>query len=388
VIGELALAIVLLTGAGLMLRSFHRMRSVDLGFRPANLLGTTVDLPSNAYRSAGEMRDYQQRVIGDLSRIPGVASAAAVNWIPLGGNLIAGDFHPEGGPRQLTGNWADKMVVSPDYFRTMGIEVKRGRAFTERDGMDAIPVVLVSQSVASRFWPRGDAIGKRVTVVDKPGPNDWLTIVGVVGDVVQAGVTSKPDAAIYQPIAQTPQPFFLNHVTFVVRPAGDSRAIAPAMRQVLRDADNALPLRSVESMADLIDGTILAPRFQSRMLLTFSVLALTLAVIGIYGVLAYGVAQRFHEIGIRIALGAPPSRVVGQVLRRTVALTVPGLLIGFISSFALTRVLAAYLFQVTPTDPATFAGVAALLATVAFCASYVPARRASRVDPLIALRTE
>jgi putative ABC transport system permease protein len=388
VIGELALAIVLLTGAGLMLRSFHRMRSVDLGFRPANLLATTVDLPSNAYRSAGEMRDYQQRVIGDLLRVPGVASAAAVNWIPLGGNLIAGDFHPEGGPRESTGNWADKMVVSPDYFRTMGIEVKRGRAFTERDGMDAVPVVLISQSVASRFWPRGDAIGKRVTVVDKPGPSDWLTIVGVVGDVVQAGVTSKPDAAIYQPIAQTPQPYFLSHVTFVVRPAGDSRAIAPAMRQVLRDADTGLPLRSIESMTDLIDETILAPRFQSRMLLIFSVLALTLAVVGIYGVLAYGVAQRFHEIGIRIALGAPPSRVVGQVLRRTVALTVPGLLIGIVSSIALTRVLATYLFQVTPTDPATFAAVAVLLTTVAFCASYIPARRASRVDPLIALRTE
>jgi putative ABC transport system permease protein len=388
VVGELALAIVLLTGAGLMLRSFHRMRSVDLGFRPAALLATTVDLPANVYRSAGEMRDYQQRVIADLSRIPGVTSAAAVNWVPLGGNLIAGDFHLEGGPRKLSGNWADKMVVSPDYFRTMGIDVQRGRSFTERDRMDAVPVVMISQSLAHRFWPRDDAIGKRITVVDKPGPGDWLTIVGVVGDVVQAGVTSKPDAAIYQPIAQTPQPFFLSHVTFIVHPAGDSRAIAPAMRRVLRAADKTLPLQSVESMTDLIDRTILAPRFQSRMLLIFSVLALTLAVVGIYGVLAYGVAQRFHEIGIRIALGASSGRVVGQVLRRTVALTVPGLLIGVVSSLALTRVLVTYLFQVTPTDPATFVGVAALLTIVAFCASYVPARRASRVDPLIALRAE
>jgi ABC-type antimicrobial peptide transport system permease subunit len=157
---------------------------------------------------------------------------------------------------------------------------------------------------------------------------------------------------------------------------------------VLREADKTLPLQTVESMTDLIDRTLLAPRFQSRMLLIFSVLALTLAVVGIYGVLAYGVAQRFHEIGIRIALGAPPSRVVGQVLRRTVALTVPGLLIGVVSSLALTRVLATYLFQVTPTDPATFVGVAALLTIVAFCASYLPARRASRVDPLVALRAE
>jgi putative ABC transport system permease protein len=388
VVAELALAIVLLTGAGLMLRSFHRMRSVNLGFRPTALLAMSVDLPSNAYRSAGEMRDYQERVIGELSRIPGVTSAAAVNWVPLGSNLIAGDFHLEGGPRKLSGNWADKMVVSPDYFRTMGIDVQRGRSFTERDRMDAVPVVIISQSLAHRFWPRDDAIGKRITVVDKPGPEDWLTIIGVVGDVIQTGVTSKPDAAIYQPIAQTPQPFFLSHATFIVHPADDSHAIAPAMRRVLREADKTLPLQAVESMTDLIDRTLLAPRFQSRMLLIFSVLALTLTVVGIYGVLAYGVAQRFHEIGIRIALGAPPSRVVGQVLRRTVALTVPGLLIGVVSSLALTRVLATYLFQVTPTDPATFVGVAALLTIVAFCASYLPARRASRVDPLVALRAE
>jgi putative ABC transport system permease protein len=311
-----------------------------------------------------------------------------VNWVPLGGNLIAGDFHLEGGPRELSGNWADKMVVSPDYFRTMGIDVQRGRSFTERDRMDAMPVVIISQSLAHRFWPRDDAIGKRITVVDKPGPGDWLTIVGVVGDVIQTGVTSKPDAAIYQPIAQTPQPFFLSHATFIVHPAGDSPGIAPAMRRVLREADKTLPLQTVESITDLIDRTLLASRFQSQMLLIFSVLALTLAVVGIYGVLAYGVAQRFHEIGIRIALGAAPSRVVGQVLRRTVALTVSGILIGVVSSLALTRVLATYLFQVTPTDPATFIGVAALLTVVAFCASYVPARRASRVDPLVALRAE
>jgi len=388
VVGEVAMAIVLLTGAGLMLRSFHRMRSVDLGFRPASVLSATVDLPPNAYRTAADMRDYQQRVVGELARIPGVRSAAAVNWIPLGNNLIAGDFHLEVASRESSRNVADKMVVSPEYFRTMGIDVKRGRAFTERDRLDAVPVVIVSQSVADRFWPRGDAVGKRITMSDKPGPNDWLTIVGVVGDVVQAGVTSKPDAALYQPIAQTPQPFFLSHVTFVIRPASESPAIAPAMRQVLRDADATMPLRSIQSLTDLIDGTMLAPRFQSRMLVTFSGLALLLAVIGIYGVLAYGVAQRLREIGIRVALGAAPSRVVAQVLRRTTALVLPGLFIGILSSLALTRVLATYLFQVTPTDPVTYVAVALLLAVVAFAASYLPARRASRVDPLIALRAE
>jgi putative ABC transport system permease protein len=388
VVTEVALAVVLLTGAGLMLRSFAHMRSVDLGFRPANVLTTTADLPPNLYRSPGEMQDFHARVLGELRRIPGVEAAAAVNWIPLGRGLIAGDFHIEGGATGAPGRWADKIIVSPDYFRAMGIKVETGREFTPLDRTDAPGVVILSRSIADRFWPRGDAVGKRITTVDKPGRDDWLTIVGVVGDVVQTGVTAKPDAAIYRPIAQTNFPFFLSHITFVARLTGDARVISPAMTRVMRTADKRLPVQSVVSMSDLIGSTVLTPRFQSRMLLIFSVLALTLAVIGIYAVLAYGVAQRQHEIGVRIALGAVPRQVMTMFLRRTMALVMPGLLIGVLSSVALTRVLSTFLFQIEPTDPATFASVVWLLALIALAAASVPARRASRVDPLVALRRD
>jgi putative ABC transport system permease protein len=388
VVTEVALAVVLLTGAGLMLRSFAHMRSVDLGFRPANVLTTTADLPPNLYRSPGEMHDFHARVLGDLRRIPGVESAAAVNWVPLGRGLIAGDFHIEGGATGTPGRWADKIIVSPDYFRAMGIKVETGREFTRLDRTDAPGVVILSHSIADRFWPRGDAVGKRITMVDKPGRDDWLTIVGVVSDVVQTGVTAKPDAAIYRPIAQTNFPFFLSHITFVARLTGDARAISPAMARVMRTADKRLPVQSVVSMSDLIGSTVLTPRFQSRMLLIFSALALALAVIGIYAVLAYGVAQRQHEIGVRIALGAVPRQVMTMFLRRTMALVMPGLLIGVLSSVALTRVLSTFLFQIEPTDPATFASVVWLLALIALAAASVPARRASRVDPLVALRRD
>ena len=278
--------------------------------------------------------------------------------------------------------------MSPDYFRAMGIKVERGREFTALDRTGAPDVVILSRSIADRFWPRGDALGKRITMVDKPGRDDWLTIVGVVNDVVQGGVTSQPDAAIYQPIAQTTHPFFLSHVTFVARVTGDTRVIAPAMSRATRVADKRLPVQSVRSMADLIDSTVLAPRFQARVLLIFSLLALTLAVIGIYAVLAYGVTQRQHEIGVRIALGAVPRQVMTMFLRRTMALVIRGLLIGVLSSLALTRVLSTFLFRIKPTDPATFASVVGLLALIALAAASVPARRASRVDPLVALRRD
>jgi putative ABC transport system permease protein len=386
VVAQIALALVLLTGAGLMLRSFHRMRTVDLGFHPAHVLAATVDLPNRRYATADAMRGFDARVLGDLARLGGTDAVAAINWLPMDGALIAGDFHVEGQSESSTGRWADKMVVSPDYFRTMGIRIERGRAFDDGDRMNSPKVVILSRALTDRFWPHDNPIGKRITVVDKPTDSDWLTIVGVVNDVVQMDATHKPDAAVYQPIAQTPQPFFLNHVTFVVRPTSDSPAIAAAMRGVLRRADPALPLGSVIGLGDIVDGTMLAPRFQSRMLLTFALIALGLAMIGIYGVLAYGVTQRRHEIGVRIALGATSRDVVRMVLRRSIGLIIPGLTLGLASSFAITRVLAKFLFEVAPTDPVTFIAVSALLASVAIAAGIGPARRASRVDPLAALR--
>lgn len=392
VIAEVALALVLLTSAGLLLRSFHHMRTVDLGFQPDNVSLVTVDLPDNAYTAAVAMREFHRRVTENLARIPGVDAAGAVNWLPLGGGLIAGDFHIENGPKLPPGYMADKVMVSPDYFRAMRLPIERGRAFTSRDDASAPGVVIISHSIAQRFWPNGDAVGKRLSVADKPTASDWLTIVGVVGDVVQQGVTTAPDAALYQPIEQTDHTFFLSHATFVVRPTAGNSAqaelIAPAMRRVVREADATLPLSSITTMNDLIASTTIEPLFQTRLLATFSALALLLAVVGIYGVLAYGVAQRLREIGIRVALGAAANDVTRMVLRRTAALTLPGVVVGALVSVATTRVLAKLLFGVSPTDPMTFAAVAVLLIAAAVLASIVPARRASRVDPLVALRGE
>jgi putative ABC transport system permease protein len=213
-----------------------------------------------------------------------------------------------------------------------------------------------------------------------------MTVVGVAEDVVQNSVTEKPDAAIYQPMAQVDAGFFLSTMSYVVRTHGDPAPTAPAMRRIIRDADPTLPLLPIREFSDLVQMSMLTPRFQSRMLAAFSALALLLAIVGIYGVLAYGVTQRLHEIGVRVALGATPRAVKNMVLRRTALLAIPGLVIGLAGSLALTRLLSRFLFQITPTDPVTFGGVAIFIAAIAFAAAYLPARRASSIDPLVVLR--
>jgi predicted permease len=388
VVGEIALALVLLIGAGLMLRSFENMQRVELGFAPADRLIASVTLPMDRYRSGESMQRFHAGVLREVQRLPGVTAAAAVNWLPFSHALIAGDFQIEGDAKPA-GRWADKMVVSADYFRAMGLRIVEGRGFTDADRAGAPRVVVVSQSIARKVWPGESAVGKRIAMAEKPAADDWLTIVGVVNDVVQNDVTEKPDPATYQPIAQLPAPSHLATMSYVVRSDGGSAAsIAPAVRRILRDADPTLPLGPVREYTDLIRTTMLTPRFQSRVLAAFSAMALVLAVVGIYGVLAYGVTQRLREIGVRVALGASPRAVRAMVLRRTAMLAVPGLAIGVAGSFGVTRVLSRFLFQITPTDPATYVGVGLLLAAVAFAAAYLPAKRASEIDPLVVIRGE
>jgi predicted permease len=270
----------------------------------------------------------------------------------------------------------------------MGQRIRAGRDFDEQDRAGAPGVVIISQSLAEKLWPKGDGIGKRVSMTDKPQPEDWLSIVGIVNDVVQTNVKEARGPAMYVPMEQTKGMTYLRHLNFVVRHSGAATATVAAVRQIIRDIDPNLAIPVLASMDERISMTTLQPRFQSRMLLTFSLVALVLAVIGIYGILAYGVAQRIHELGVRIALGAAPADVMSLVLRRTLLLTVPGVLIGLGAAFALTRVLGKFLFRVTPTDPTTFAATSVLLAIVALAAAYGPARRASRVDPMMALRPE
>jgi putative ABC transport system permease protein len=387
VVGEVALALVLLTGAGLMLKSFVRMRAVDPGFRMDNVRTMTVDLPDATYPNVKVIQAFQQQVLERVSNLPGVLASGAVNWIPLRPDLVMGDFHLEGGRKLPPGYIVDKPAVSPDYFRAMGIELLRGRAFTGQDKGSASGVAIVSQSVARSLWPGDDAIGKRITMEDDPKPSDWLTIVGVVEDIRQQSLTEPAHPAIYQPLEQVTRPFFLSHMSFVVRTAAKTEGIAAALRGAVHQVDRNQPV-SISAMTDLMDATTAETWFQTRLISAFSVLALLLSAIGIYGVLAYAVTERTREIGIRMALGANKNNIALMLLRRTLLLIVAGVVIGGCGALALTRVLARFLFLVKPTDPATFLSVAAVLTVTGIIAGLLPARRATRVDPIVALRCE
>jgi predicted permease len=388
VLAQIALTLVLLTGAGLMLRSVRNMHGVELGFVPANVLTMTVDLPPSRYPGAAEMQALHSRVLERLTASPVAEAAGAVNWRPFGLMILSGDFTVEDGPALPSGYWADKLAVSPDYFHAMGIRVLRGRVFTAADRAGAPGVVIVSRSVADRFWPGGDPLGRRLALRSDPAPGDWLTIVGVVDDVLQREITGSRAAAIYSPYTQVSTPFFLGHMTYVVRSTAGPQAIAGAMREAVRAADPDLPVHSVASMNELVASMTRQPRFQSWLLTTFSLIALVLAAVGVYGVLAYAVAQRRFEIGLRIALGARASDIMAGVLRRSLVLAAAGIALGALGALVVTRTLRAWLFQVAPTDPATFAAGAAVLGATALLAAWLPARRAARIEPATVLKSE
>ena len=385
-ISEIALALILLTGAGLMLKSFLRLQAVNPGFSPHTVMTMTVDLPDSTYTTANQMQAFHTRTVEELSRLPGVLAAGAVNWIPLGQGLVMGTFQVQGSQRP-PGFMVDKPCVSPGYFRAMGMPVLRGRAFTENDNETAAGVVIVSHLVARTLWPGENPIGKRISMEDNPKPEDWLGVVGVVDDVKQQGLAKKSEPAIYQPYLQVSRPGFLSHMTFVVRTASRPESVASGMRAVLRSVDKNQPI-SIASMDSLIATTTAEPQFQARLLATFALVALALTIVGLYGVLAYSVAQRTREIGVRMALGAQSVDVLQMLLRRALVIISVGIALGGAGAFALTRVLVNFLYEVKPNDLPTFAAVSLALSFAALAACYVPARRAMRVDPMVALRYE
>ncbi len=388
VTAEIALALVLLTGAGLLVRSFLQMRAVNPGFRPENILAATVDLPDSRYPTAAKMRALHDSILESLAVLPGAKSVAAVNWIPLRPEFVRGDFQLEDGRHLPRGFIVDKPAVSAGYFRTMGIRLLSGREFTARDNSSAPSVAIISESVARRLWPGGDAIGERISMEDHPRPGNWISIIGIVSDVKQLSLTDAPSASVYQPYLQINRPFFLNHMNFVVQTSENPVAMASGIRAVVHNMDRELPTQSIATMEDIISDTTIAAQSQTRLLGIFSLMALLLAAAGIYGVLASAVAERTHEIGIRMAMGAREQDVVRMVLRRTLVLVGSGVVIGTFGALALTRVLTKFLFEVTPGDPATFLAVTAILVIVALLSAWIPAKRAARVHPLVALRHE
>jgi predicted permease len=391
VVAQLALAIVLLTGAGLLLKSFARMRAVDPGFRSSGVVTFGVSLSRAAFPNAADIRTFHARVVDRLRHVAGVEAATMVNWIPFGNALVSGDLHIEGVSTMPKGYVVDKLVTAPGYFSTMSIRLFAGRDFDDRDNQSSLPVTIVSRSVARRFWPPDGlgAIGQRLTENgENPQPSDWRTIVGIVDDIAQQGVTRGRDGAQYFPVAQTEDLVFIRNVTFVVRTARTAPDLTPSLRAIVHVLNPVVALRNIRSMDDAAAASTADSRFETRLLAIFAALALLLAAVGTYGVLAYDVAARTHELGVRVALGAVSHDVVRVVVRRTLALVIPGLALGLIGALAVTRVLQKSLFEVTPTDPATLVAVSGVLLLVALIAGLGPTRRAMRIDPMTALRSE
>ncbi len=390
VAGETALSVVLLVGAALLARSFVRLASVDPGFVAAHALTLNVTLPESPLAKPETTVSFHERVLERLARLPGVESAGAVNWLPLAGNLLRGDFAVEGRSSWPEGLLAAKPSASPDYFDAMGIRLLRGRTFTDGDTRAAPGVAIVSDSLARRLWPGQDPVGRRVKIGigGDPDREPWRTVVGMVADVRQATLAEGLMPALYSPLAQAPLSFLVSDVTFVVRTAGEPSALAPAVTREIHALDPSLPVARVQPLETLVADSLASPRFRTALLGTFAVLGIALAGIGTFGVLAYSVSRRTREIGVRLALGADGRQVVLLVVRQAMVMTGVGLLLGFAGALALTRVLGSFLYEVTPEDPAAYGLTSIALLTVALLASYAPARRAIRVDPAAALRTE
>jgi len=387
VMAEVALALVLLIGAGLLVRSFAKLRAVNPGFRADHVLTMSLQLNGKPYDSVVRMQRFDNEVLARISQVYGVTAAGLVNWLPMANDLVMGDFKlaDQRVPPDVI---IAKPAVSSGYFRAMGIPLMRGRAFDAHDTADRAPVAIADEAFARHFWPNQDPIGKRISFEDHPSKaSDWMTVVGVAGSIRQ----ENPAAAhmtVYQPYTQIRGQFFLEDVSFVVRAHGNTTALAPALRAQVWAVDKDLPVASMASMQDLMYASTAEPRFQTRVLSSFSLIAFLLVIVGIYGVMAYAVTQRTQEIGIRMAIGAERGHIIRMVLWRGTGLVAGGLAAGLAGAWAVTRVLKSFLFEVMPFDPVTFAAVSLLLAGVALAACYIPARRAASIDPLAALRYE
>jgi putative ABC transport system permease protein len=384
---EIALSLVLLAGAGLLVRSFSKLYGIDPGFRSDHLLTMDIGLPSAKYpEGTDKPLAFYRDLLGRISALPGVERAGAVNVLPLGANFDTAGTEPEGfvhGPGETP--YPERYIVTPGYFAAVGIRLVRGRLLTEADHENAPLVVLISNTAAERWWPHQDPIGRRLKV---PGfdyqPQPWRTVVGVVQDVKQAGLGAPPTMQIYLPHAQ----YRNGYLTLVVRTKSDPLALAAEVRRQVAEVDPEQAVSNIASMDQVLFDSIASRRFSAILLGTLAGLGLLLASVGVYGVISYGVSQRTREIGIRMALGAARGDVLSLVVGEGMKLLLLGVGAGAISSLLLTPVLSGLLFGVSPRDPVAFAASAVFLAAVALLACYVPARRASRIDPMVALRYE
>ncbi len=388
VISEVALSLMLLVGAGLMIKSFRQLRAVDPGFDPERVLSMRLSLSRARYTQPAQQAAFCEQLTGRLATMPGVESVAAIAMRPFIDGYWSNSFVIEGRPPLPGGQFiaADNNRATPDYFRAMSIPLRKGRAFTQQDSAQSPPVVIISETMANRFWPNEDPIGQRLTVHDG-GPNP-RQIVGIVGDIKHDGLEAtviRP--AMYMPFAQSPT----QSLTLIVRGAGDVASLTAAGRSRVRELDKDMPIDNVIMLSQLVSDSVAQERFSTLLLSIFAAVALLLALVGIYGVMSYTVEQRAHEIGIRLALGARGPDVLRLVVGHGMRLAGAGVAIGLAAALAMAKLITGFsglLHGVKATDPATFALISLLLLAVALMACLIPARRAMKVDPMVSLKYE
>jgi predicted permease len=379
-VGEVSIAVVLLVGAGLFLRTFSNLVRIDPGFQPRQVLTMRLFLPNP---SAAKRADFVEELLQRVESLPDVQAAGTIQFLPIGVTSGTG-FRFEGERELGQANTlpTNGALISRGYFAAMGIPLLAGRAFESQDRMGSPRVVIVNQSFVKKFSPDRGALGRTITVVwSNQAPTE---IVGVVGDVRYDSLTTEPAPTVYLPHAQTPG--YITHL--VVRTPGEPAPLAAAVRHIVQQLDSTQAITAVKTMEAYLSEEVARPRLYAWLVGAFAALALLLAAIGLYGLVSYVVGQRTHEMGIRVALGAQRTSVLRMMLQEGARLALAGLTLGLAGALALSRLLSTLLFGVTPTDPATYGAVALLLIGVTLTAAYIPARRAARVDPMIALRCE
>jgi predicted permease len=384
VVGQIAIAMILLIGAGLMAKSFWALLHVSPGFRTEHILTARLSLPRSRYPDNRRIAAFQRELLQSMQNTPGVLSAGFATYLPLSGNDNGWAFFIEGRPPLPVGvfNMGKYRPTSPGYFEAIGIPLLQGRAFTFADTADAPWSVMINQSMARKYWGQQDPVGQRLRF----GNEVWRTVIGVVGDVLHEGLDGEASPEMYMPFTQAAN--IESGPTIVVRTAIDPTAVAADVRGAVSAIDGAMPVDQIETMEQLVSVSVAQPRFRTVILAAFSVLALVMASVGIYGVMNYLVIQRTLEFGIRLSVGATRGDVLRLVLGRASVLIGAGLCLGLLGSVFLVRLIAKLLYGIAPLDPLTFVAVPLLLSAVALLASYIPARRATRVDPMVALRYE
>jgi putative ABC transport system permease protein len=387
VVAQVAISLAILIVAGLMLRSFERLQEVNPGFRPQNLLTMQISLPQTRYREPVQIDNFFEEILAKVKSLPGVQGATLGTSIPMSGVGSSGSFRIEGrtlAPGEIA-PWGDRWAAGAEYFQTMGIPLIRGRYFDQRDIQTSTPVAIIDETMRKKFWADEEPIGKRISFQRDPQGNPiWREIVGIVGHVKQKGLEGESPVQYYLPHRQRPASF----VFLITRTAGDPANLAASVRGAIQSVDRDLPVFRVTTMERLVSESVAQRRFAVILLGLFALIALVLATVGLYGVMSYSVAQRTNEIGVRMALGAKTIDVLVMVLRQGMALVLIGVAIGLAGAFSLTSVIRSMLFNVSAVDPITYFSVPLLLAAAALIACLIPAFRAARVNPIVALRYE